>query len=514
MSQKLSPTHSYDVVIVGSGPVGATFARTIRDARPRASILMVEAGPNLTDPAGINLKDVSDLAQRAELQRLSQGPDQRFYGVSSIGDRARAARVPDGKRDSLARPGTYLLSASGSTVEGMPSAALSMNVGGMGAHWVCASPWPYGDERATAIPAAEWDRMVAGAQRTLRTSGTLFPRTALHDHVLGSLAAFFPGGEARGRQVQNMPMAGRVVDGRISWTGPGTILGDLLHGDDAFELRAQTLCTRVLLGDEGAEGVEVRDLRTGETLRIRADLVVIAGDAFRTPQLLWASGLRQASIGQGLTEHAQLVSAIDLELPSEDSAAGGASDDPVVGVFWIPYDGIQRPFHGQITQLDLSPLSLAEEESPRASTTTVGLSYFIPTEVRPENRVDFDAAQADWLGMPRMHVQFSRSAEDARRIEVARTSQRALVEALRPDRPADVPALMPAGTSLHYTGTTAIGDADDGSAVCDPWSRVWGLPNLFLGGNGLIPTSMAGNPTLTSVALALRAAERAADELL
>src|SRR3712207_8757764 len=45
-----------------------------------------------------------------------------------------------------------------------------------------------------------------------------------------------------------------------------------------------------------------------------------------------------------------------------------------------------------------------------------------------------------------------------------------------------------AGSSLHYMGTVRMGAADDGTSVCDSYSRVWGVPGLVLAGNGLNPT--------------------------
>jgi choline dehydrogenase-like flavoprotein len=76
-----------------------------------------------------------------------------------------------------------------------------------------------------------------------------------------------------------------------------------------------------------------------------------------------------------------------------------------------------------------------------------------------------------------------------------------------------MPKVMPAGSSIHYMGTVRMGPADDGTSVCDSYSRVWGVPGLVLAGNGLIPTANSMNPTLTSVALAVRGAAALAADL-
>jgi choline dehydrogenase-like flavoprotein len=67
---------------------------------------------------------------------------------------------------------------------------------------------------------------------------------------------------------------------------------------------------------------------------------------------------------------------------------------------------------------------------------------------------------------------------------------------------------MPPGTSLHQQSTVRMGEHNDGTSVCDSYSKVWDYDNLFVGGNGVIPNATTSNPTLTSVAMAVRSSEK------
>ncbi|MFJ4928207.1 GMC oxidoreductase [Streptomyces sp. NPDC088736] len=58
-----------------------------------------------------------------------------------------------------------------------------------------------------------------------------------------------------------------------------------------------------------------------------------------------------------------------------------------------------------------------------------------------------------------------------------------------------------------------LGPADDGTGVCGNHSRVWNTLVLWVAGNNVIPTATARNPTLTSVALAVRGARALFDHL-
>src|SRR6476620_3810431 len=67
-------TDDVDVVIVGSGPCGGAYARELHTQAPQARLLLVEVGPQISDPAGSHVKNIPDDTRRQQAQLASQGP--------------------------------------------------------------------------------------------------------------------------------------------------------------------------------------------------------------------------------------------------------------------------------------------------------------------------------------------------------------------------------------------------------------------------------------------------------
>lgn len=131
---------------------------------------------------------------------------------------------------------------------------------------------------------------------------------------------------------------------------------------------------------------------------------------------------------------------------------------------------------------------------------------------RPEDRVTFVDDEPDDNNLPGIRISYELTERERAQMERAGGHQARAAAALG-DFVEGTPKVMPPGSSLHYMGTVRMGAADDGASVCDSYSPVWGIDGLLLAGNGLIPTANSCNPTLTSVAIAVRGAHALAARL-
>ncbi len=502
---------SVDVLIVGSGPAGSTYARTIAESRPDATILMVEVGPKLSDAVGEHTNNMHE-AERVECQLASQGPDAGnprppLDLAQAVGQNAFAIGAP------FIFPGLFPVGdrARVDGEDGLPAACMSSGVGGMGVYWGGSCPRPNASERVPFIPDDEFAALYVRAEQLLRVDKDPHEGDEMLAAMREALAVEFDADGPDATPVGFMPVAASRVGDRLRTSGTEAILGSLARGAPTFELRADTLVRRILLDDRGAVGAELQDRVSGATYELRARRVVVCADSLRTPQLLFASGLRPRALGHHLNDHFQMSAIVKLhdEYVREMPAPG---ERAVTGSVLIPFSPA-RPMQGQVVPLSRtgSFIEVGADTGPVPLGQIGILAWYAAKDIQFRDAVEFSETERDFYGMPAMTIRYTITDVDRETI----AQQRANLE-----RSAKVvgelltePARAAGGSSLHYQGTVRMGTADDGESVCDPHARVWGVEHLALGGNGLIPTATAANPTLTNVALAVRAGERLAAEL-
>ncbi|GAA4771260.1 GMC oxidoreductase [Microbacterium gilvum] len=486
-----------DVLIVGGGLMGAVAARLLREADPTTRIAMLDAGAPIGDVPGVHLHDIADPALWAQYNaRVSSGIQGMYTGAEVVRD------VPADIRD--VPPGMFHTLAFGEDAEQMPATAIAWNAGGMGVHWTAATPWPAGAE--VFADDGRWADDLETARRALDVRPVAIGPTPLGRRVLDVLDARFGDGAPADRRPQPMPMAVRPgPDGVLRRTSPATVFPPLADGSDpAFALATGALTTSLIVEDGRVAGARVRDMRDGSESEVRAATVLVCADALRTPQLLFASGIRPDALGCYLNEHAFIASRALLDLDrfgiAPDDLPRAREGEFCTDSLWIPQNGPGQPFHGQV----MNSTYLDDDGRPLAH--SVGVSLYTPVESRAENRVAFSDDERDLAGMPRMRIEFSYSDADLALIERALAVAEETARAFGDFDPATERAHLVPGSSLHLTGTVRSGPVDDGTSVCAPDGGVWGIEGLYLAGTGVVPTPVVANATLTGAVTAVRAA--------
>ncbi len=487
-------TQEYDVVIVGSGINGAIVAASVHEQDPAASILVLEAGREITGNDGEHLVEADESAMNASYNDLMRRAQQIEYVKG-----ATAMNEIEGDTWNVDMPGVFPLAFFGHNFAQFPGASVGWNVGGLGVHWTAACPWAYESEIPGFLPRDEWDQDQETARRMLRVQRGPLVENPFTEPIFAALREAVPA-EDESREFGYMPMAGIPhTDRPFARTGPRDIAPFVFDGSvPHVQLRQGVLCTRVLTEDGTVTGILGRDIVTGEETVYTGARYVLAADSLRTPQLMWASGIRPEALGVRLNEHASISG--DVRIDAERLGLSDADvptpppGEPFIGSYWSPSVGAARPMHGQLMERDTEEFG-----------HVLGVGWYCVTEIRPENRVEFSDELTDALGMPHMTVHFSYSEKDWEMIRATQQVQLAAASAIGSFALEDS-AVLPAGASLHYTGTTRMGAEDDGTCVVDTDGRVWGYGNLYLVGNGVIPTALTCNSTLTGSTLAVRTA--------
>jgi choline dehydrogenase-like flavoprotein len=308
------------------------------------------------------------------------------------------------------------------------------------------------------------------------------------------------------------------------------------------EVRPQSYVLEVVLDGTGRRARGVRYLDAdGAEQEVHAPHVVLGAGAFETPRLLLRSGIGNSSglVGRYLMYHFQTYTlglfpfrmhahrgrAVthlhdDFLVPDREALAAAKDTD-------LPY------FRGGIVEHGGAgfPLTEAIHTGPgphhsaamlRSSMRDRMAAFTIQGEDLPQvtNRVDLDPTVRDVWGSPAGRVTYrphrhevAASRHFAPKLEAI--MKRAGAEhafsvtspPLAGEPGADTDFMAP--VSRHVMGTARMGDDPTGS-VCDRWQRLHDVENVLVADSSVFPTSTGYGPTMTIVALALRAARNLA----
>ena len=303
------------------------------------------------------------------------------------------------------------------------------------------------------------------------------------------------------------------------------------------EIRTQCMVTDVLLDGAGRRARGVRYLDASlEVHDVSARHVVLAGGAFETPRLLLRNQLgNQAVVGRFLQFHFQTyvlgmfpdrlhghrgrsVTHLmddpivpDAHAKAAARAAGlpfirggivehGAAGHPILEGIHLPHGELHSQLMMQsMTRDRMAVFTMQGEDLPQAT-----------------NRIDLDPRVRDVYGLPAGRVTYSPHQHEmvaaqhwAPRFEAVMreagatttfwTTSPPLKDSVA-DRPGNRTPI-----SRHILGGARMGD-DPASSVFDRWQRLHGIENVICTDSSVFPTSTGYGPTLTIVALAIRAA--------
>lgn len=296
-----------------------------------------------------------------------------------------------------------------------------------------------------------------------------------------------------------------------------------------FTLRQNALAREILVDREGlARGVLYINTETKQEEKVTTGIVAVCCGTVESARLLLNSrspqhpnGLANSSGVVGRYLHGHLGSGADIYL---DELTGvppfnqdGATDHVYIPRYnhlfgkkdYIGGWGIQVNFSGYMFPHQSRYLrGYGAEYKSRVRAMQTGylmFGTFGKIEAHPDNHVRVDPNQVDEYGIPIPVIHFRFSEND---IALWRDSNQSIMEICSNLKGQAFPGFgrAPGGFASHEVGTVRMGK-DPRTSALNGYCQAHDVKNLFVSDGGCFTTSSEKNPTLTIMALSLRAAD-------
>jgi gluconate 2-dehydrogenase alpha chain len=351
--------------------------------------------------------------------------------------------------------------------------------------------------------------------------------------------------------VNTIPYGGRPATTNTAWSnGFGSCSGDkwdpslsaipeaLATGN--FDLRTSCRVIRVLTGRDGhVNGVEYIDALGRRKIQ-RAHTVILSAYTFENLRLLFLSGDSSHSDGLGNNRQqlgryfmTKMFAHVDGFFPeiNFNRHTGPAAQGVVLDDFLASgFDSVQHGFVGGATlgaEQQFLPIQISREALP-PNVRRWGKPYkdhirqwqhFGVVRIQPDtlsydnNFVDIDPHHRDktGLGMPVIRITYDMRENEQRVAAWMENKAQEILREMGANSTWCGPRFTGVGSS-HDFGGARMGE-DPGTSVVDPQLQVHDTPGLYVFSGAAFPTCPGINPTLTLLAMCIRAAEQLVEKL-
>jgi len=269
--------------------------------------------------------------------------------------------------------------------------------------------------------------------------------------------------------------------------------------------------------EKKVKGVEYIDRQTGSLHRIDAEAVILAAGSLASAQILLNSqssifpdgiGNDQGLVGAYLHDNplAYINCVVDADLPYLDGSEGGLyltrqiernQERPIA---YQVYSGWAARFHPNLRADLRDPLGA----EPHLGKALVFSCYTTQTPWSKQS-LKLDALAKDQYGLPLIHLDVSFDSEDLARLERGREIVEGLLRQTGWNYEVSDFEPQPPGSSVHYGGAVRM-HHDPHYGALDGLNRCHEAPNLLVVDASCFTNSIEKNPTLTAMAIAMRAA--------
>ena len=276
-----------------------------------------------------------------------------------------------------------------------------------------------------------------------------------------------------------------------------------------------------------ADGAHFIDRHSKREMHVKAKTVVLAAGCLESTRLLLNSGLANSSgvLGHYLHDQIYGVSVVASVPEARDGKApaglmGGNvfiprfrnlkkedKRDFIKGYCMLVSSGVSPyPFHFPLYGEDL------QKALDHHAGACVQGSIFGERPPRFENHVSINKEVKDAWGIPALHIDVKDGDNEHNMARDAANTLEEMFTTAKWDIIAKTDKFFPPGYSIHEVGTARMGD-DPKKSVLNKWNQAHDIKNLLVVDGASFVTCGWQNPTMTILALSMRASEHLAEEM-